>query len=107
MSEFLKKFGKKVRGYRELKQLSQEKLAELANVSTNTISVIELGKTFITYNNLQAICKALEINEVDLFDFKMNNNQQASTVDLIYSAAKLRSPIQQLQILEIIETFKP
>lgn len=58
------------------------------------------------YKNLQAICKALEINEVDLFDFKMNNNQQASTVDLICSESKQRDPLQQMQILEIIKTFK-
>ena len=55
MDEFLKKFGEKVRSYREVYGYSQEKLAEIADVSTNTVNSIENGKTFFTYQTLKNI----------------------------------------------------
>ncbi len=105
MSEFLEKFGKKIREFRSLKKISQEKLAELIDSSTTTISTLELGKTFITYKNLQKLCKVLEIQEVDLFNFSMKNKKQASIVDEINNEVKKLSLQKQKQILEIIKTF--
>lgn len=105
MSEFLDKFGKRIKDYRKIKKLSQEKLAELIDASTNTISALELGKTFITYKNLQKLCKVLEIQEVDLFNFSMKNKKQASIVDEINNEVKKLSLQKQKQILEIIKTF--
>lgn len=106
MSEFLIGFGKKLKGYRKLAGLSQEKLAELVNVSTNTIAYIENGRTFIKYKNLKKLCEVLNINEVDLFDFSMKEKENSSTIEKITAKAKLLNPSQQKQILEIISTFQ-
>ena len=106
MSEFLEKFGKKVKEYWKLKHLSQEQLAELINVSTNTISVLERGKTFIQYKNLTAICKVLEIKEVDLFDFSMGSKKTDKISEKINIKVKELSVPQQMQVLEIVNTFK-
>lgn len=106
MSEFLTKFGNKIKNYRKIACLSQEKLAELVNVSTNTISSLERGLTFIKYDTLKKICRVLNINEVDLFDFPMSNKRYSSIIDEINNEIKLLSPKQQKQILEILKTFK-
>lgn len=66
MSYFLNEFGKKIKGYRELCGYSQEKLGELVDVSTKTIAFWENGKSFIEYPTLVRLCKALDIEEVQL-----------------------------------------
>lgn len=42
MSYFLDEFGKKVKGYRELKGYTQEKLGELVDVAGNTVGLWEM-----------------------------------------------------------------
>ena len=106
MSAFLKSFGKKLKGYRISNGLSQEKLAELSNVSTNTISMLENGKTFIKYKNLCSICKVLKIQEIDLFSFSMPKSQNISIMNQIIAKIKLLEPNKQKQILDIIKTFE-
>ena len=48
----LKKFGDKVRHYRNLLGLSQEKFAEKANVHRTYIGTVERGETNITLVNV-------------------------------------------------------
>ncbi len=58
---------KNLRKLRELKGLSQEKLARLASVSNNTIIKIEAGKNKNpTLEILKKIAKVLEISIDDL-----------------------------------------
>lgn len=58
---------KNLRKLRELKGLSQEKLARLASVSNNTIIKIEVGKNKNpTLETLKKIAKVLEISIDDL-----------------------------------------
>lgn len=57
----LVKFGKKVREVRLSKKLSQEALAEKANVHRTYIGMVERGEKNISLKNIQKIAKALEI----------------------------------------------
>ena len=58
---------KNLRRLRESKELSQEKLARLADVANNTIIKIEAGKNQNpTLDTLKKIAKALEISVDDL-----------------------------------------
>lgn len=50
--------------------MSQEKLAELANVSIRTISDIERGLTDIRYTNLLQIATAFSLPLSEMVDFK-------------------------------------
>lgn len=50
--------------------MSQEKLAELANVSIRTISDIERGLTDIRYTNLLQIATAFNLPLSEMVDFK-------------------------------------
>lgn len=64
-----KYFGKNLKNLREAKGLSQEGLAEVIGVEYQTISRIETGMYFTSYDNLQKIAKALNLQIKDLFDF--------------------------------------
>jgi len=58
---------KNLRKTRELKGLSQEKLARLSDVANNTIVKIEVGKNKNpTLETLKKIAKALDISVDDL-----------------------------------------
>lgn len=59
--EILKRFGAKVRHYRNLLGLSQEKFAEKANVHRTYIGTVERGETNITLVNVCKLANALEV----------------------------------------------
>lgn len=103
MDKFLKKFGQRLRTLRKACGLSQEKFAEKLNLSTNTISTIETGKTFIKYPTLKNICKALNITPEELFNW---GNEPDELLAEIMICAKTLTPAQQKQLIEIIKTFK-
>ena len=67
----LLELGHKIRLERMKRDISQEQLAELANISTRTISDIERGITDIRYTNLLQISEAFEMNISELFNFKL------------------------------------
>ena len=51
--------------------ISQEKLAEIANVSIRTKSDIERGITDIRYTNLLQIAEAFNLSLSELLNFKL------------------------------------
>jgi len=65
---FRKKLGYAVRGRRELKSLSQEKLAELASVHRNFIGQIERGERNCTIMSLVKIATALRCKSSEILD---------------------------------------
>ena len=67
MQQRLKILGKRVRELREERRMTQAKLAEQADLSTNYIGEIERGEAQATLDSLFAIMDALEINPSLLF----------------------------------------
>ena len=65
----LLKFGKQVKKFRLSKSLSQEGLADLADLHWTYVSGIERGIRNISLKNIAKISKALEIKLKDLFNF--------------------------------------
>ncbi len=65
------KLGHKIRYERSKLSLSQEKLAELANLNRNFVGMVERGEANITVKKLENIAKALNIDIKDLFDFSL------------------------------------
>lgn len=59
--------GLNIKAERNRKELSQEKLGELVNLSTNSISLIEKGKQIPNAINLYLIAKVLGVNVNELF----------------------------------------
>lgn len=66
----LLELGNKIRLERMKRELSQEKLAELANVSIRTISDIERGITDIRYTNLLQIAEAFDMTISEFLAFR-------------------------------------
>jgi len=60
-------FSDNVRKYRIEKNLSQEELAEIANVHRTYIGSVERGERNITIDVMEKICKALKMPIFDLF----------------------------------------
>lgn len=65
----VQKLGLKIRIERQKQKISQEKLAELANLNRNFVGMIERGETNVTVKNLENIANALNIPIQELFDF--------------------------------------
>jgi DNA-binding XRE family transcriptional regulator len=61
-------FGERLRSLRLSKDLSQEKLAELADLDRTYISSVELGKRNISIVNICRLASALQIEIKVLFD---------------------------------------
>jgi transcriptional regulator with XRE-family HTH domain len=60
--------GLKVKEYRKLKGLSQEKLANLSEIDRTYLPTIEKGERNVSIEILERLAKALEINIKDFFD---------------------------------------
>ena len=65
--DVLIKFGKKVREERIKLDLSQEELASRAGVHRTYIGMIERAEKNITLENIQKVCKALNLKIGDFF----------------------------------------
>lgn len=63
-------FGKKIRLIRFKKNISQEELSELAEISRSVMGKIERGEISTTLYSIEKIAKALNVDVVTLFDFK-------------------------------------
>lgn len=69
--ELLLKLGSKVRYERIKKNLSQEELAEIANLNMRSISTIEHGVTDVKFTTLTKLAEALGVETTVLIDFKL------------------------------------
>ncbi len=64
-----KKFGQKIKLIRFQKNISQEKLSELSEISRSVMGKIERGEISTTLNSVEKISEALNVNVKELFDF--------------------------------------
>ncbi|MES2796921.1 MAG: helix-turn-helix transcriptional regulator [Bacteroidota bacterium] len=62
------KVGLKIKEIRKSKGLSQEKLANLAEIDRTYLPTVEKGERNVSIEILEKLSKALEINIKDLFD---------------------------------------
>lgn len=62
------KFGRRVKVLRQSLNLSQEALAELADVHRTYVGMVERGEKNITLSNIAKFAKALEVEISELLD---------------------------------------
>ena len=62
------RFGLKVKQYRKSKGLSQEKLANLAEIDRTYLPTIEKGERNVSIEVVERLAKALNVKIIDLFD---------------------------------------
>jgi len=90
-SRFSKSLGSRIRYFRELKSLTQEKLAEAIECETSTLGHVEIGKNLPSLSRLEKIAKALEIEVYQLFikkDVEAGDDIREAINDLLKSADK-------------------
>lgn len=68
-AELLKRFGKNVKIERIKKDLTQEQLAEIMNLSQNYIACIESGKQNMSLGKILELSKFLKTDIKNLLDF--------------------------------------
>ena len=66
MPDVLRRFGRRLRQLRLERDLSQERLAELANLHRNYVSSVERGERNISLLNIDKLAKALAVPAGDL-----------------------------------------
>jgi transcriptional regulator with XRE-family HTH domain len=70
MTDLRQLLGTNIRIYRKSCSLSQSKLAERVDTTTNYISAIEAGRRFPSLDILERIANALDIDTPELFSMK-------------------------------------
>lgn len=65
-TELCKLFGQRVRKYRKAANLSQEELAEAAQLHRTYIGMIERGEKNATLTTIQRLASALDVSVIDL-----------------------------------------
>ena len=68
-NDTIKKLGQKIRIERQKRKMSQEKLAELADLNRNFVGMIERGETNLTVKKLENISNVFDMDIMDLFSF--------------------------------------
>ena len=74
MNELLAGIGQRISSARKSKKMTQEALAELADVSYQTISSAELGKKALRPENIIKISQALQVST----DYLLTGNRNTS-----------------------------
>jgi len=69
VSSLRDKFGRRLRGIRSSRQMSQEQFAELLEISVDFLSLIERGINAPSFENLEVFSKQLGLRVADLFSF--------------------------------------
>lgn len=75
MSDLRTIFGLCVKAHRRRKNLTQEGLAERAGLSLDMIAKIEGGASGASFNTIEQLSRALEVNASSLFRIDANENQ--------------------------------
>ena len=70
MASLRREFGKRLRGIRQERQLTQEEFAEIVGISVDFLSLIEWGINAPSFEVLEKMAAGLELPVRDLFDFR-------------------------------------
>ena len=70
MKNIKQRLGQRIKELRKRRKLTQERLAELAGIEIPSLSNIENGKNYPSYETLDKISKAFEIRPFELYLFE-------------------------------------
>ena len=84
MTNIKKLLGKNIKYYREIKNLTQEQLAEKIGINYKSLSTIECGQNFVTAQTLENISKALNVNIKKFFDFDEDYLNDKTTKEKLF-----------------------
>ena len=99
--EFAIRLGNRIRELRKIKGVSQLELAYDMDMSMNTISGIELGKTSPKIDTLKKIAEKLNVSMSELFEFASTQTQDKTTRKKIEEIANKLKPYNK-EFLELV-----
>lgn len=76
MNDFKKLLGQRIRNIRKSKGLTQEKLAELINIETPSLSYLETGKYAPSIDTLQKLSEVLNVQPWEFYYFTQISDEQ-------------------------------
>ena len=101
MDDLLTQIGQRIRKHRERSRLSQEQLAERADVSSQTISTAETGKKRLRVENIIKICEALEISP----DYLLLGEISPQDLTILSEKLSQLTPGQYRHLENIIDSY--
>ncbi len=103
MSDIAKALGQRIRGHRQRRGLSQEKLAELAGCHSTYIGQIERGEKNATIESIEKIALALKISLSELFEaLSAQENEEKSIPLSCYELLAAKTQAEQERIYQIL-----
>lgn len=94
METTIKLFGNRIKEIRKKLKLTQEQLSEKVGLDVQTISRIETGYYFTSYENLEKLAIALNVDIKDLFNF-----QSIDDKDVLRE--KIENKLHQLDVKDL------
>ena len=107
-----RQIGERIRGLRKLAHLTQEQLAEKADLSVQFVGFIERGQAKPTLDSLEKIGGALGVRIEDLFRFQKKGEQQTrEEIQQVVRLLKNKRP-EEIRLFhhlieQVLEVFLP
>lgn len=101
MEELLKQMGKRLCDRRKQLRLTQEDVAEMADLTTQTISTAETGRKALRPANIVKLCGALEISA----DYLLFGEISDMDISIISSKISRLTAAQYRHLEDIINSF--
>ena len=99
--KLLKEMGRRLSARRKQLRLTQEEVAELADMTTQTISTAENGIKALRQVNIIKLCGSLKISADYLLFGTISNDDQS----ILFSKVSQLSPEQYRHLEDIINSF--
>ena len=99
-----KELGEKIKRVRKQRNLTQETLAEMVDISPRSLSNIELGVSFVKAETLEKILDSLNISTEELFanNHIKSNHELIREIDKMINAAQNNTKLLE-KIYKIIK----
>lgn len=88
--------GLRIKELRKAKHLSQEKLAEMLDISQNALSYIEMGENFFTSETLEKLATALNVQPNEIFSFNHLDKKENLLDEIVQMLEKNPDKIQEI-----------
>ena len=98
-----KLFGEKLKEIRKQKGLTQEELAELCDMQTNSIGMIEIGQRAVLFSTIEMFANKLEVNYSDFFDFDSVYKAEYSKDKIFSILYKLTKNLDNITLSHLVE----
>lgn len=88
--------GLRIKELRKSKHLSQEKPAEMLDISQNALSYIEMGENFFTSETLEKLATALDVQPNEIFSFQHLDKKENLLNEIVQMLEKNPDKIQEI-----------